>query len=343
MKKLLILLSFILIAASPAPQSKTATKVKKPPNVVYLKNWGLFNGVAKSHIDAPKAWNISKAQTKILVAVIDTGLDGSHDDLVPNLWQDSNYKYKFYGWDFTTNMPNPGDSNGHGTHVAGIIGAVLNPINGTSGVAKNITLLPIKFYSDRNPGPVNLSNTVKAIYYAINQGVKIINYSAGGPEFSNEESYAIKAAEKAGVLIVAAAGNERKDVDAASNSYYPASYGTSNVISVAATDINNKLISASNWGKHSVDLAAPGEYIYSTVPSNRHSYMSGTSQATAFVTGVAAMLLSENPKLSPAQIKSIISKSVDPVDSLKDKVISGGRLNAYKAIIYMRESGLFTK
>src|SRR4029077_10572959 len=124
-----------------------------------------------------------------------------------------------------------------------------------------------------NPGSVNLRNTVKAINYAIDHGARIINYSGGGPEFSEEEYLAIKRAESKGILFVAAAGNERQNTDLVENYYYPSAYRLSNIISVAATDIHNNLLPSSNWGKKSVDVAAPGENIYSTLPQNKFGYM----------------------------------------------------------------------
>jgi thermitase len=180
---------------------------------------------------------------------------------------------------------------------------------------------------------VNLRNTVKAINYAVEHGAKIINYSGGGPEFSEDEYLAIKKAEAQGVLVVAAAGNERQDTDLVENYYYPAAYRTSNIISVAATDISNNLLASSNWGKKKVDVTAPGENIYSTLPGGRFGNMSGTSQATAFVSGLAALLLAKDPTLTPERIKEIILGSVDRFPHLQAKIASGGRVNAYSALL----------
>jgi thermitase len=196
----------------------------------------------------------------------------------------------------------------------------------------------VKYYSDQNLGPVNLSNTVKAINYAVDHGARIINYSGGGPEFSEEEYFAIKRAEAHGVLFVAAAGNESQNTDKTENYYYPSAYRLSNIISVAATDIHNNLLKTSNWGKKRVDVAAPGESIYSTLPGGKYGPMTGTSQATAFVSGIAALLLSQNPSLTPVQIKSLILKSVDPIPQLADKIATGGRVNAYAALLALKNS-----
>jgi thermitase len=295
-----------------------------------LKNWGIANTRSPSHVHALDAWKLQKGSNNIIVAVIDTGIDASHPDLKVNVWRDSNHHY---GWNFVNNQANPQDDHGHGTHVAGILGAVANPKTGVAGVAQKVSIMSVKYYSDANPGAVNLRNTVKAIEYAVQNGAKIINYSGGGPEFSEDEYLAIKKAEAKGVLFVAAAGNERQDTDVPENYYYPSAYKLTNIISVAATDINNQLLKSSNWGKTKVDVTAPGENIFSTLPNGRYGYMTGTSQATAFVTGIAALMLSQNPKLTPAQIKEMIRASVDTIPGLSNKVAAGGRVNAYKALL----------
>jgi thermitase len=296
-----------------------------------LKNWGLSNTTARSHIQAFNAWGIEEGSEKVVVAVVDTGIDASHAALKDNLWKDPNNK-DTYGWNFVTNEANPSDEHGHGTHIAGIIGASYISQTGVSGVTHHVSIMSVKYYSDANPGSVNLRNTVKAIEYAIDHGANIINYSGGGPEFSESEYLALKKAESKGILFVAAAGNERQDIDLVENHYYPCSYRLNNMICVSSTDINNKLLRSSNWGKNYVDVAAPGENIYSALPSGKYGYMSGTSQATAFVSGIAALLLSKKPTLTAVQMKKIIIESVDKIPQLSGKVASGGRVNAYTAL-----------
>jgi thermitase len=182
-------------------------------------------------------------------------------------------------------------------------------------------------------------NTIRALNYAVDHGAKIINYSGGGPEFSEDEYLAIKKAEAKGILVVSAAGNEHQNTDLTENYYYPAAYRLSNIISVASTDINNNLLPSSNWGKTHVDVAAPGENIYSTLPNGRYGYMTGTSQATAFVTGIAALLLSKDPTLTPVQIKELIMSSVDRFPQLEAKLVTGGRVNAYGALLALQNKG----
>jgi subtilisin family serine protease len=315
-----------------------APQKAKDPHAAFaarIKNWGIINAnKIRSHINALDAWKITSGNPKVVVAVIDTGLDANHKDLAKNVWHDPNEKSRnVYGWNFVVNQPNPIDDHGHGTHVAGIIGAVTDLESGVSGVAQQVSIMPVKYYSDANPGSVNLRNTVKAINYAVDHGARIINYSGGGPEFSEEEYLAIKKAEAKGVLFVAAAGNEHQNTDLVENYYYPSAYRLSNIISVAAIDINNNLLPSSNWGVNKVDVAAPGENIYSTLPGGRYGYMSGTSQATAFVSGMASLLLAKDPKLTPKQIREIIMRSVDPEPQLVGKLATAGKVNAYNALM----------
>ncbi len=307
----------------------------------YLKNWGLDNS-KKSDVDALSAWKIEEGSSKIIIAVIDTGIDFSHPDLAENQWHDPKNK-RLTGWNFVTNKPNPQDQNGHGTHVAGIIGAALDPSAGISGVVHHVSIMSLKFYSSALPGSVNLKNTVKAIDYAVDHGARIINYSGGGPEFNEDEYLAIKRANQRGVLLVVAAGNEHKDINKSTNFFYPASYHLPNIVAVSASDINNRLVPSSNWGDRKVDVAAPGENIYSTLPGGKFGYMTGTSQATAFVTGIATLLLSHDPKLTPSEIKEIIVSSVDHEYGLDGKIISAGRVNAYSALKTLQKKMLAKK
>lgn len=304
------------------------------PNHCIWKNWGICNTQAKSHISAVPAWN-HEGKKEVIIAVIDTGIDPNHKDLGA-LWRDPKAPYAVFGWNYVSNKPNPIDEHGHGTHVAGIISAVSNPRTGVTGVSHTAKIMAIKYYSDANPGSVNLRNTVDSIHYAIDNGAKIINYSGGGPEFSEQEYLAIKRAEEKGILFVAAAGNERQNTDLVENYYYPCAYRLSNIICVAATDINNNMLRSSNWGKNQVQVAAPGENIFSTLPYGRYGYMSGTSQATAFVSGIAGLLYSHSPDLKPKDAIGLISSSVDKLPQLKDKVSSGGRVNALSALLALK-------
>lgn len=328
MKKLNLVLP-LLVLFSTAAHSFPGRSLK-------IRNWGLSNQA--SNIE--KAWSLPAGNRKVIVAVIDTGIDANHPDLKPNLWKApsslrNSRMDPVYGWDFVSKSPNPSDLHGHGTHIAGIIGAVANHKTGTSGVSQAVQIMPVRYYSESAPGSVNLANTIKSLHYAIDNGAKIINYSGGGPEYSEEEYQAMKKAEQHGVLIVAAAGNDHHNTDVEDFRYYPAAYqlkGLRNIITVASIDSDNQILASSNWGVRSVDVAAPGEGILSTIPGGRYGKMTGTSQATAFVSGIAALILSRDPGLLPSQVKELIINNSTPVAGLRGKVASGGKVDAYRSL-----------
>jgi subtilisin family serine protease len=308
-------------------------KAKAVPvvNPVLTRNWGLDNKERASHINAKKAWKIAKPNKEVIVAVIDTGLDATHPLIKDHLWHEKGTGA--YGFDFVTNRINPQDNHGHGTHVAGIILAASGAENGKKS---KIRIMPIRYFDESGSSKDHLDFTVKAIDYAVDHGAKVINFSTEGVGFNRAEYRAIQHAQAKGVLFVTAAGNQSQDNDTTSSPCYPASYELPNLVTVAATNIRNELVPSSNWGAKHVHVAAPGENIFSTLPHNGYGYLTGTSQATAYVSGVAALLLSENPKLTPAELISVLEKSSDPLPSLKAKVLSGGRINAYSAVLAAR-------
>ena len=217
---------------------------------------------------------------------------------------------------------NPIDNHGHGTHVAGIIKSVFPAVK----------IIALKYYNPKASGQANLDATIKCLKYAIDKNVDVINYSGGGPEASVEELRVLKEAEKKGILVVAAAGNERSNIDDKRHAYYPASYGLSNIITVGAHDDSLNIIPSSNYGKNSVDIAAPGHRIRSSIPTNGSGYMTGTSQATAFVTGVAALIKSKYPSMKYEQVKNIILSSSLKVKNFEGKILGAGKLDAGRAI-----------
>lgn len=293
-----------------------------------IKNWGL------PHIHALEAAKIEDGKPEIVVAVVDTGIDPKEPTLLPHLWKNlQDHKPHEYGYDFVLNTSNPIDRHGHGTHIAGIIGATTNTRTGTSGVAHRVSIMALRYYSDQVSESNNLKNSIRAMHYAIDHGARIINYSGGGASFSEEEYQVVKKAERKGVLLVAAAGNESSNTDIPKFTFYPAGYSLKNIISVASTNIDNQILESSNWGSGTVHVAAPGEGILSTLPNLRVGKLTGTSQATAFVSGIAALLLSHNPKLNFAQLKKLIETYVDRFTQLKTKVSSGGRVNAYRSLL----------
>ena len=229
---------------------------------------------------------VLKKGKDIHIAVIDTGIDPEHP-LFENKLMVGNTKVRDigpYGVDFSKYARSPKfpyDEHGHGTHIAGIIARLV----------PNAKLHILKYYNPRATGEENLESTIKALNYAVNLGVDIINYSSGGPEKSPIEMAILKKAQKKGIIIVSAAGNESRNIDIEGNEFFPASYRFKNLITVGAHDKNEELIRSSNWGRHSVDLLAPGKNIKSTLPNGRYGYLTGTSQSTAFVSATVAKIL----------------------------------------------------
>lgn len=326
-------------------------KVENEPSVLFNdpainQAWGLKKS------DAFRAWDVSMGSRKIIVAVIDTGADIKHEDLQGNFWEnpgetglDKEGRDKatngrdddgngliddVHGWNFVSNNNNLSDNHGHGTHIAGLIGAKLGNGKGISGVSPEVSLMILKYYDPKIAGTDNLKNTIASIKYAVAKGAHIINYSGGGTEYSQEEKEAIQEAEKKGILFVAAAGNERANSD--HFKYYPADYGLSNIISVTATDSNTEVLASSNYGVETVDLAAPGKDIQSCLPGNTYGYLTGTSQATAFVSGAAALVMARREAYKAVDIKKYILSTGDAIASLSTKTRTSRQLNLYKAL-----------
>jgi subtilisin family serine protease len=308
-----------------------------------LRNVGQYGGKPGADIHATDAWDVTTG-ANVTVAVVDTGIAYDHPDLAPNAWtnpadpkngidDDGNgFVDDVHGADFINEDSNPVDDAGHGTHVAGIIGAKGNNALGVSGVNWDAKLMALKFLDANGEG--NTADAANAIDYAISHGARVINASWGGPAFSQALFQAVKRAADKGVLFVAAAGNEGENADVTPD--FPAAFELPNVISVAASDRYDKLLDFSNYGVHSVDLAAPGDDIYSTVPTSSdptgYESFSGTSMATPFVSGAAALYLSRAPQSTSDQVKAALLQSVDQGPSFAGKVASGGRLDIAKAL-----------
>lgn len=288
-------------------------------------SWGIDPAYKTSSINLKESWQTFQKEEDVLVAVVDTGIQFNHPFLKDNLYTvKGKASGNDYGVDFSKDSTSstPKDSHGHGTHVAGII----------KSIYPEVKLLALKYYNPLASGHANLTSTIKALKYAVDNNVAIINYSGGGPEPSSAEKKVLEEAERKGILVIAAAGNEKSNIDIKKNAYYPASYGLSNIITVAAHDELNKVIASSNWGSKSVDIAAPGFRIKSALPGNGAGMMTGTSQATAFVTGVASLIKSNFPKLNYIQIKNIILSSSMKVANFKGKVLGSGKLDAHRAL-----------
>jgi subtilisin family serine protease/subtilisin-like proprotein convertase family protein/uncharacterized protein (DUF2141 family) len=305
-----------------------------------LKNSGQTGGTPDADIDAPEAWDIQTGGN-VVVGVIDTGVDYTHQDLANNIWtnpgeiagdgidNDSNgYVDDIHGYDFVNNDPDPMDDHFHGTHVAGTIAAEGNNGTGVAGVNWKAQIMPLKFLDAYGSG--DTFGAIQALEYATMMGAKLTSNSWGGGGYSQALYDAIAAAGDAGQLFVAAAGNSSLDNDTYPD--YPSSYDLDNIIAVAATDHNDQLASFSSYGAASVDLGAPGVDIYSTFPGNSYATLSGTSMATPHVSGVAALLWAQNPDMTVSQVKNRILASADPIPALEGHTVSGGRLNAFRSL-----------
>lgn len=296
------------------------------------------------------AWPLHQGSKDVVIAVIDTGVDTLHPTLKENLWRNpgetgvdaqgrdkstngidddgNGYIDDVNGWNFAGDNKDLKDVHGHGTHVAGII----------QSITPKSSIMVLKYYDPNADGAANLANSTKAIEYAIKMKAKIINYSGGGTTKYPDEEAAIRKAQAQGILFVAAAGNEKSNSDIFG--FYPADYGFSNIISVTAIDENRRILPSSNFGKNSVDIAAPGHNIVSTLPGGTFGTMTGTSQATAFVTGTAALLMAENPELKDPEklIQRMTSSGNDNV-FLAGKTKHQTTLNTYRALT-MKDTNL---
>ncbi|GIL17210.1 MAG: hypothetical protein BroJett040_09610 [Oligoflexia bacterium] len=331
-------------------------RINKTPNDPELgKLWGLKNfgqadssnskGVVGIDVDAERAWDIETGSESVIVAVIDTGVNYNHPDLKENIWtneaeangkpgvdDDGNgFVDDVHGMNFVdANKPTPEplDDHGHGSHCSGTIAARGDDGRGIVGVAWKAKIMGVKFLSAEGSG--SLEGAIRAIDYATKMGAKIMSNSWGGGGFSQTLKDAIQRSHEAGALFVAAAGNESNNND--TNPTYPCSYDVPNVLSVAA--INNKggIASFSNYGKKMVHLAAPGVNIYSSVTGNGYDSWSGTSMATPHVSGVAALLAAHEPNLTGVEMKQRLMSTVKPVSAIKNKVKTGGMVNAFFAL-----------
>lgn len=259
----------------------------------------------------------------VIIAVIDTGADINHSSLKNSLWNSEDgqgFGNSPHGRDFS-DSGGIQDNNGHGTHIAALI----------SSGSKQIKLMILKYYDSEKQKKDSMSSSIEALRFALKNKVDIVNYSGGGSIYSEEEYKIISEMQKKGILFVAAAGNESRDID--NNGFYPASYNLSNIISVAAIDQIGRPIKSSNHGARKVHISALGNKIWSALPQDRFGPLTGTSQATAIVTRTAAVLIanSEN-QLTPEEIKSRLMNTGEPNILLKNQNIAEASLSPQRAI-----------
>lgn len=317
------------------------------PNDLTPSLWNLRNTRAGFDVNAVEAWDITTGSKDVIVAVIDGGIGLTHNDLAGNLWvnqkeatgvagvdDDGNgYVDDINGYHFALNNGNPEDIRGHGSHVSGIIGAVGNNGRGIVGINWNVSIMALNMFPRYSEAQV--ADAIRAIDYAIANGARVINASWGQSDDEESDDYkllreAVVRAEQAGVIFVAAAGNNGR-----SNDQYklvPATFGVPNIIAVGSMDSAGRLGTSSNYGKRTVDIVAPGVSILSTVPYSGTDVKTGTSMAAPHVTGAVALLLAKNPKLTIAEVKRALIENCTPNPQLAQASACGGHLNLAAAL-----------
>ena len=301
-----------------------------------LNNTGQNGGTPDADIDAPEAWDVLNSASNVVVAVLDTGIRYTHEDLASNMWV--NPTDGGHGFNAFTGTNDVSDDNGHGTLIAGVVGAIGNNGKGVVGVAWRVQLMACKCLDSSASG--SDSTVIACIDYARTNGAQIINASLDSPGSSLAVSNAVAAAHDAGIIFVASAGNHNPGVNVDVSPTYPACYDIDNIVSVAYTTRTDGLGFLSNYGATNVDLAAPGDQIYSTYYAGDSSYypqfsfisVAGTSFSAAYVSGAFALMIAKYPAENYHQIIQRILKAVDPVPALAGKCVTGGRLNLWKAL-----------
>ncbi len=308
-----------------------------------LRNLGQFAGVRGADLGVTNAWDITVGSTNVLVAVLDSGIRYTHLDLAAQMWRNpgevagdgvdndgDGYVDDVFGINALTGSGDPNDDNGHGTHVAGTIGAAANNGQPHIGVAWNVRLMAVK--AADAAGFLSSSAIIAGVDYAIAKGARIINCSFGGYAYSQAEFDAFLRARNMGVLVVAAAGNEFTDTDIFL--HYPSGYQLDNIISVAALDRFDTKPAFSNFGRTNVHVGAPGVEITSTynLADNSYTSLDGTSMAAPHVAGVAALVFSLTNTMTYSEVRNRILFTTTPVAALTNITSMGGRVNAYRAL-----------
>jgi len=316
-----------VVAAGP---NRTYELYATPNDTLYPELWGL------DAISAPLAWDVTQGSNAVVVAVVDSGADVTHPDLDANIWTNSGEVANgldddanglvddLKGWDFASGDANVNDTNGHGTHVSGTIGAEGHNAAGVTGVNWRVKVMPLR------TGNSTLSGLAieQAFRYACAEGAQVVNGSFGS---SSPDPFIRDAIEDCpGTLFVFAAGNESGNNDALPR--YPCNYPVENIVCVAASAVDDTLAPFSNYGTTNVDLAAPGADILSTIPGGGFDYFDGTSMASPHVAGAAALVLSHRPALTPIELKSTLLLGVDKKSAYSGAVKTGGRLNVARAL-----------
>lgn len=316
---------------------------EKLPNDLHAEQWALRNlnvsgGKDGADISAGKAWKITTGGGKNgpIIAIVDSGIDAFHEDMKANMWVNPNEKRDgedndwdgfiddMHGLNAVDGTGNIYDEIGHGTHVAGIIGAVGNNEKGIAGVNWNSQLLGVKISEGER---VSLLAAVSGTLYATEKGARIANHSWGGPRRNPILEDVMKSSP---MLHVCAAGNSQKDSD--EHPFYPAGFDSPNIVSVGASTRRDDPLFFSNWGANTVDVHAPGARVYSTLPIHKYDELSGTSMASPHVAGVAGLIVNQFPDITNEAIRDRLMFSSDPLENMRNLSVSGGRLNAHRAL-----------
>jgi len=332
----------------------------------YSRQWSLYNNgsfsvsgmntISDADVDMELAWDIETGDPNMIIAVSDSGINFSHEDIANRIWNKSveiidgidndgnGFIDDYRGWDWVNNDNNPTDDHGHGTNCTGIIGSSANNAKGYAGVNWNSKIMPLKVLNANNTG--SYANMANSLYYAAENGAKIISMSIGGTSSSTLLSNAINYLKTNNIMLVACMMNNNNEI-----ANYPAAYSTTydNVVAVGSTDANDKRTqpffwsstSGSNYGRH-INVVAPGNYIYGLgIGSNTSysQYWGGTSQATPLVAGVASLIFARNPTLTPAQVRNILQTTAEDMKGIPfedipgfDKYHGWGRINAFAAL-----------
>lgn len=317
----------------------------------YKEQWGLNNsgqsgGTKDVDINAPEMWKLIEGDDNVVIAVIDTGIDYGHKDLVNNIWvnpgevpgnniddDDNGVVDDVHGFNALEENGDPMDDHGHGSHCAGVIGAEGKNKFGGSGVMQKATIIGCRFLGATGEG--STSGAIACLEYL--KGLKTrsenpvdifaTSNSWGGGPSSEALKDAIQAHQDEGILFLAAASNDGQDNDIVMN--YPSSYPLANIVAVAATDHNDEKAWFSNYGKRTVHVSAPGVDILSTVLNNDYEKMDGTSMATPFAAGLAGMIKAYNPELNYIEVKNLLMAGGTPIESMADLTISGRRIRGF--------------
>ena len=312
-----------------------------PDDPLFSVQYGLSQP-SGADIEAPPAWDVLRSCST--VAVLDSGVDVDHPDLAANLWRNTQetasngkdddkngYVDDYYGVDLDDGRGSGDDENGHGTHVAGVVGAVGDNGAGVAGVCWKASIMSVRFMDARGRG--STSAAVEAIEYSVREGARILNCSFGSSSESEALQDAVQYAKSKGALLVVAAGNDGDDIDR--DPSYPAAFGDGNILAVAASTADDRLASFSNYGDTNVDVAAPGEGIMSTYVGGGYKSLDGTSMAAPYAAGAAALLRKRDPYATYEELRTALRKKVDKPPAFAGKVVYDGRLNLTRALEYI--------